>query len=167
MPQFDYSVEQLHVWEGKIVNNSDGTRWKFSVSCPANHFCLSTNVSDSNPADHFQQPKEALYLRSLRVQGEVKRHFTEAKRTTFFPLPFFFSKLREAVLQWRIFFFSLPLYYTDALLFFLSPFSSLSCVKRHYTEAKRTTFCLSPFSSLSCVKRHFTEVTQLIMFREK
>ena len=42
-----------------LVLPSEGTRRKFSVSCPADHFCLSTNVSNSNPADHFQQPKKA------------------------------------------------------------------------------------------------------------
>ena len=33
--------------------SSEGTRCKFSVSCPADHFCLFTNVSDLNSAGSF------------------------------------------------------------------------------------------------------------------
>ena len=44
---------------------SEGTRRKFSVPCPADHFCLSTNVSDSIPADHF-----------IIKKGREKNHFS-------------------------------------------------------------------------------------------
>ena len=50
---------------------SEGTRHKFSVSCPADHFCLSTNVLDSNPADHY-----------IIKKGREKNHFRFKKSAT-------------------------------------------------------------------------------------
>ena len=50
----------------------DGTRRKFSVSCPADHFCLSTNVSDSNPADHFII-KKGREKKSLQLHAASKK----------------------------------------------------------------------------------------------
>ena len=40
-----------------LTVHSDGTRRKFSVWCPADHFGFLMNVSDWNPADHFIMKK--------------------------------------------------------------------------------------------------------------
>ena len=66
------SLKSLFLPMSNWVSFSEGTRSKFSVSCPADHFCLSTNVSDLNPTDHFQQPKKALWTWLKEVHGDRK-----------------------------------------------------------------------------------------------
>ena len=46
------SVLLLLVFTGKTPKISDGMGSEFLVFYPADHFSLSTNVSDSKPADH-------------------------------------------------------------------------------------------------------------------